>query len=109
VQQTSADETYACHKLLEALPSTSPEHGFAALCLQWSAFFILVPDASALVVCVEEFITPNTDSASPGHISASNSGAAEFDQGVSADIGTISFDGATEPNGCQASRYERGA
>jgi len=79
------------------------------LCLQWSAFFILESHASALMVCVGASINPDAESASPGYISASNSGAAEFDQGMSADIGTISFDGATEPNGCQASRYERGA
>ena len=68
-----------------------------------------MPDASALLVCVGESISPKADPASPGHNSASNSGAAEFDQGMAADIGTISFDGVTEPNGCQASRYERGA
>ena len=28
---------------------------------------------------------------------------------MSADLGTISFDGVTELNGCQAGGYERGA
>ncbi len=33
---------------------------------------------------------------------------AEFDQAMSADIGTISFDGVTEPDGCQACGSEGG-
>ena len=47
-QQTSADESYACHKLLEALPSTSPEQ--EVCCIVLAVVSLLYPRVTCISV-----------------------------------------------------------